>query len=142
AAPAWSQQLLGAAATDLDLKNYVKGIKSPTDIVILPDGRGVITLQGGDVLVVNNGMQSTAGHITTNTNNGEQGLLGVVADPKFATNHYLYFYADVGGTDDRHQILRYDLGADGKLGTKTVILGTGGPTPGIFGPANHNGGSI
>ncbi len=141
-APAWAQQLLGTAATELDMKDYAKGISNPTDIVIVPDGRGVITLQGGDVLVYTGGTKSTAGHITTNTNNGEQGLLGVVADPNFATNHYLYFYADVGGVDDRHQILRYDLTADGKLGTKTVLLGTGGVTPGIYGPANHNGGSM
>jgi glucose/arabinose dehydrogenase len=141
AAPAFAQQLVGPGATDLDMKDYAKGLGSPTDIVILPDGRGVITEQGGDVLLYTNGVKSTAGHITTNTNNGEQGLLGVVADPKFATNHYLYFYADVGGTDDRHQILRYTLD-NGQIGTKTVILGTGGPTPGIFGPANHNGGSM
>ena len=34
------------------------------------------------------------------------------------------------------------LGDDSKIGTPTVILGTGAPTPGILGPANHNGGGM
>src|SRR5258708_16965028 len=93
-APASAQTLSGAAATDLDLQTFAKGIAKPTDIAILPDGRGVITLQGGDVVVYTGGAKPTAGHITTNTNNGEQGLLGGVADTKFAAKHYLYFYAD------------------------------------------------
>src|SRR4051812_13288547 len=140
--PARAQQLMGAAATELDLKNYAKGLSKPTDIVILPDGRGVVTQQLGDVLVFAGGVKSTAGHLAVEQNNGEQGLLGVVADPNFATNHFLYFYADVGGRDDKHQVIRIVLGNDNKLGAQTVILGTGGPTPGIFGPANHNGGSL
>jgi glucose/arabinose dehydrogenase len=141
-APASAQNLIGAAATDLDLKNYAKGLSKPTDIVILPDGRGVVTQQLGDVLVFTNGVKSTAGHLPVEQNNGEQGLLGVVADPNFANNHYLYFYADIGAAANKHTIVRIVLGNDNMLGTQTVILGPGAPTPGIYGPANHNGGAM
>src|SRR5262249_6757289 len=110
-----------------------------------PDGRAVITLQGGDVVVFSPaGVKTAAGHIPVLPNgSGEQGLLGVVADPNYAANHYVYFYADVGTTsNDKHQIIRIVIGNDSLLGAQTVILGTGAPTPGIFGPANHNGGGM
>jgi glucose/arabinose dehydrogenase len=144
-----SAQSLDNAVTDLDLKTFAKGLNRPTDIAILPDGRAVITLQGGDVVVMTQaGAKTAAGHIPINAGDspnatGEQGLLGVIADPNYGTNHFVYFYADVGATaTDKHQILRYVIGTDSMLGTKTVLLGTGGVTPGIYGPANHNGGSI
>jgi Glucose / Sorbosone dehydrogenase len=132
----------GEPANSLDLTTYAKGLGKPTDIAVLADGRGVITQQLGDVIIIAGGVKSTAGHLAVEQNNGEQGLLGVIADPNFATNHYLYFYADVGATNDKHQIIRIVLGNDNKLGAQTVILGTGAPTPGIYGPANHNGGSM
>jgi glucose/arabinose dehydrogenase len=144
-----SAQSLDNAVTDLDLKTFAKGLNRPTDIAILPDGRAVIILQGGDVIVMTQaGAKTTAGHIPIKTGDspnatGEQGLLGVVADPNYATNHYVYFYADIGATAaDKHHILRYVIGTDSMLGAQTVLLGTGGVTPGILGPANHNGGSI
>jgi glucose/arabinose dehydrogenase len=139
---AHAQTLSAAAAAAFDMSTFAKGLSQPTDVVNLADGRTVITTRLGDVIIYVGGVKSTAGNIAVNPSDGEQGLLGVVADPNFATNHYLYFYADIGGTNDKHHILRYVLGANNTIGTQTVILGTGGVTPGILGPANHNGGSM
>ena len=39
-------------------------------------------------------------HIDVNTHGSEQGLLGIVPDPAFATNQYIYVYADKPGNTD------------------------------------------
>jgi glucose/arabinose dehydrogenase len=140
---AHGQTLSAAAGAAFDMVTFAKGLSQPTDVVNLADGRTVITTRLGDVIIYVGGVKSTAGHIAVNPLDGEQGLLGVVADPNFANNHYLYFYADIGATAaDKHHVLRYVLGANNTIGTQTVILGTGGTTPAILGPANHNGGSM
>ena len=118
----------GEPSNAFNMVSFAKGLSAPTDVVNLPDGRTVITQRLGDVVVYQAGAKSPAGHIAVNAGNGEQGLLGVVADPNFVNNHFLYFYADIGGTSDKHQILRFVLSADNLINAQTVILGTGAPT--------------
>ena len=130
--------LAGDAATDLDTMTIVDGLGSPTDIAILDGGaRLVVTQKGGDVAIVRPGMGQVDDHINVAPLHNEQGLLGVVADPNFAENHYLYFFADVGDAQNKHQIIRYVLGDDDSLTESMVIVGDG-----LYGPANHNGGGI
>ncbi|HKQ70833.1 MAG TPA: PQQ-dependent sugar dehydrogenase [Polyangiaceae bacterium] len=135
--------LTGAAQTDLQVAPLISGLSQPTDIAVTADGRAVIPQRRGQVIVFTAAKQKVdAGTITVNINNDEQGLLGVVLDPDFATNHFVYFFADVGANDSKHQVLRYVLGDDNKIVTRTVIMGDGAPTPGVLGDANHNGGTI
>jgi MYXO-CTERM domain-containing protein len=134
--------LAADAAAAFDAKVFQNGLSTPTDIAILPDGRAIIIQKGGDIATVPAaGGDPIEDHIDVNTDS-EQGLLGIVPDPNFATNQYIYVYADKPGSDtatrnNRHQILRYKFGADSKLGTKTVVLDMG-----LEGPANHDGGGI
>jgi glucose/arabinose dehydrogenase len=68
------------------------------------------------------------------------GLLGIVADPGFATNHYLYVYATMAGVAvaDANQVIRVVLGDDNKLTAerKAII------NKGLYGWNNHNGGGL
>jgi MYXO-CTERM domain-containing protein len=131
--------LTGEAAAAFDSKVFIDGLDQPTDLVVLPDGRVIIVQKSGDVLTFPAGsMDPVQDHINVSTNS-EQGLLGIVADPAFATNNYIYVYADSGpDQNNRHQIVRYKFGADNKLGTKTVVVdGTN-----LQAPANHDGGGI
>jgi glucose/arabinose dehydrogenase len=131
--------LAGDAATAFDSKLFLKGLTKPTDLTVLPDGRVIIIQKSGDLVTVSPADGKPIGdgdHIDVNTDS-EQGLLGIVADPNFATNQYIYVYADAGDVDNRHQIFRYKFGADSKLGTKTVVIDMG-----LRGPANHDGGGI
>jgi MYXO-CTERM domain-containing protein len=129
--------LAGDAATAFDSKVFQTGLATPTDLVVLPDGRVIITQKGGDLATFPAaGGDPIEDHIDVNTAS-EQGLLGIVADPNFATNQYIYVYADAGDTNNRHHVLRYKFGADSKLGTKTVVIDMG-----LRGPANHDGGGI
>ncbi len=130
--------LAGDAATAFDAKVFQMGLSQPTDLAVLPDGRVIIIQKAGDFATIPAaGGNPIEDHIDVSTAS-EQGLLGIVADPNFATNQYIYVYADNPNSQaDRHQILRYKFGADSKLGTKTVVLDMG-----LEGPANHDGGGI
>jgi glucose/arabinose dehydrogenase len=139
AAPASAATLAAAAAADLEIEPYIEGLASPTDVAVLPDGRVVVIEQAGNVYTkpVGDG-EPIEDRVTLTEDGGEQGLLGVVADPAFATNSFIYFYASAGADSaNRHQVQRYKLGADGKLSEKTVVVAMG-----LRGPANHNGGAL
>lgn len=141
AAPAQAATLAADAAAAFDGAAYVEGLGDATDAASLPDGRLVVIERSGNVYTKPVGAgEPLEAHVDVNAGHGEQGLLGVVADPAFATNQFLYFYASVGdGANgaNRHHILRYKLGADGKLtDMKTVV------SMGLNGPANHNGGAL
>ena len=66
------------------------------DLTTLPDGRLLVAAQDGQVWVIAaNGTTVSAPAVTLTglCRSGEQGLLGVEADPAFAGNHYIYVYA-------------------------------------------------
>lgn len=132
-----------APAPALAFQEIVTGLREPTDLAFLPDGRMVICEKGGAVrLRAADGSLSTAGRFPVDARS-EKGLLGVVVHPAFSANRLLFFYysrADAaGGSDlDRHRVVSIALGTDGKLdaATETVRLG------GLRGPANHDGGAL
>lgn len=74
----------------------VAAVAAPTALAFTPDGRILVTSQGGDLHVV------TPGGVLLGTpalslgarvcSNGERGLLGVAVDPAFAANRFIYLY--------------------------------------------------
>jgi glucose/arabinose dehydrogenase len=80
----------------------VTDVGAPTAIAFVPDGRMLITSQGGELRVFQSGALVTTPALSFNTNStgsepkicpgGEQGLLGVAVDPLFATNNYIYLF--------------------------------------------------
>jgi MYXO-CTERM domain-containing protein len=139
----------GDAADAFTSTVLADGLSQPTDMAELPDGRVVVTQRLGDVAVVNtNGDIVEAGHITVSPDFQEQGLLGVIADPDFATNNLLYFYASVEPSDvkNKHKVYKIKLGADGKLdAARDTVISMGlrassMSSDGGFG--NHNGGGL
>src|SRR6185295_7864217 len=88
------------SSSDFNITSYVTGVTSPTDIAFTPDGRAVVTLKGGGVVVrtaagtlvrINGVFTAEIGSPFPVDIESEKGLLGVVADPDFATNQRLYF---------------------------------------------------
>jgi MYXO-CTERM domain-containing protein len=132
--------LSAEAAAAFDVKVVTPtNLPLSTDVAVLPDGRLVVTQKNGDVLTFPAGsLVSTKEHIEVEDNHDERGLLGVVIDPNFATNQYIYFYASMtNDQNNRHQVLRYKLSADSKLSDQKILVSMG-----LMGPANHNGGAI
>jgi MYXO-CTERM domain-containing protein len=139
ASPARALTLSATATPDLDATIAAEGLGEPTDVGVLPDGRIVVIERQGNVKTFTLGMDDPVqDHIDVDSSHNERGLLGLVIDPDYAKTQFIYVYASQGNdADNRQKILRYKLGADGKLSGLTPVV-----TMGLMGPANHNGGGI
>lgn len=144
ATPSRALTLASAAATDFDAVVVADSLNNPTDVEELPDGRIIVIEREGAVKTYTPGMEDPVedkvpvNKASNMLANGEQGLLGVVADPDFATNSFVYFYSSAGSDDNnRQKVLRYKMGADSKLSDMKPVIDMG-----LWGPMNHNGGAL
>jgi glucose/arabinose dehydrogenase len=106
----------GVTAVDAELKEPVK-------LTVSKAGDVYIAERGGNIKVWKNGTLTTIGKINVfsqgklphpSQNNNENGLVGIVLDPNFATNKWIYTdYTPLVG--NFQNISRWTLGADGKL---------------------------
>jgi glucose/arabinose dehydrogenase len=82
--------VLPAGFTDSTL---VAGLAGPTSMTFSPDGRLFVAEKGGSLRVVDQGVLQPAPFLTVpvNTRN-ERGLDGVVLDPNFGQNGFVYVY--------------------------------------------------
>ncbi len=128
---------------------YVTGAASPTDIAFSGDGRALVTMKAGSILIRHaNGTTATIGYPFPGTldTDSEKGLLGVVADTAVAQNRAFYFYVSNGTTTaDKHRVYRAVLGASTDtlaVDATPIIAASRGNGPGLEGPANHDGGGL
>jgi glucose/arabinose dehydrogenase len=85
------------------------GLTSPTSMSVLPDGRVLVVQQDGVIrMIKNDALLAAAFHTVPNVDaSNEHGCLGVVPDPSFASNKFVYLYCTIKvGADDRNRILR------------------------------------
>ena len=97
------------------------GLTSPTSMAVMPDGRVLVVQQNGIVRIIKNDALLAANfHAFANVDStNERGCLGVVPDPAFATNHYVYFYCStVVGSVSRNRVIRVTEAAD------TIVAGS------------------
>lgn len=120
-----------------------RGLSSPTAMAFAPDGRLVITEQGGTArLVVRGVLQSDPFASLTVDSVGERGLLGIAFHPDFVTNGFVYFYHTVpaAGTAAAHnRVTRFTaIGdrVDPLSATPILILEN------LTARTNHNGGAL
>src|SRR5262245_66153013 len=73
------------------------GLSGPTATAFLPDGRMLITEQGGALKLFDGIMTTTLGTIAV-CSSSEMGLLGVAVDPSFGTNGLIYLYRTKQGS--------------------------------------------
>ncbi len=129
----------------------VATLPAPTGLAWTPDGRMLVTQQAGLLRVVRDGaLKPTPALDLTGSdcNNSERGLLSVVVDPAFATNHYVYLY----WTNNAHnscemntpaapenRVARYVLGDDDLIDQATeLVIVDHIPSPN----GNHNAGDL
>lgn len=118
----------------------VTGVPNPTDVADLPDGRLLITSQGGELWVVaTNGTRVATPALDLAVCNGsEQGLLGVEVDPEFATNSYVYVFYTLDSGGCRNRVVRYTLtGNTVNAGSATVLIDNM-----LSNASNHEGGDV
>ncbi len=78
-----------------------EGLEYPTNIIVLPDERIVLTEQTGKTLIFNsNGTLLNTIQLPDNYFEEGAGLLGLTADPQFDSNHFLYLYYTYTNNDN------------------------------------------
>lgn len=128
--------------------NYVTGATTATDTAFAADGRVIVTLKGGQIVIRKvDGTKVVLANPFRDTvdTESEKGLLGVVADPDVANNSAFYFFVSNGATDaDKHRVYRAVLTAANTLTVNLtpIIAAELGVGPGLEGPANHDGGGM
>jgi glucose/arabinose dehydrogenase len=142
---------LPAGFTDTNLF----AVGGPTSIAFTPDGRMLITTQGGTLRVYQSGALLATPAITFGSggapaicSNSERGLLSVAVDPNFTANNYIYFYytfnkfascaANVA-TSPVNRVARFTLPGTNVISPATqLVLIDNIPSPN----GNHNGGDL
>jgi glucose/arabinose dehydrogenase len=87
---------------------FVAAVGAPTALAFTPDGRLLVTSQGGDLRVVKpDGVLTTALSLGARvcSNMRERGLLGVAVDPAFASNHFIYLFYTFNSNNNTCPIL-------------------------------------
>jgi glucose/arabinose dehydrogenase len=116
--------------------NHVTGLSAATAIAQLPDGRLLITEQGGTLRVWNGSSLATMLTLAVDSQ-GERGLLGVTPHPNFVSNGFIYVYYTTtsGGTHNR--VSRFTVSGN-TAGSEVQIVNL----PALSSATNHNGGAL
>ncbi len=83
---------------------------NPMSLTIAPDGRVFYVQRGGEVKVYNpaDSSVSLAGDIPVTTEH-EDGLLGIVLDPNFENNNWVYLFYSPEGSEPKQHVSRFTL---------------------------------
>jgi glucose/arabinose dehydrogenase len=127
-------------SSSLDVSVLAEGLDTPWAIDFAPDGRIFITERPGRIRIVQEGRLQTQPWFTLEAvESGESGLLGLVLDPQFDRNGFVYAaytYRTADGHLQNRLIRLRDAQADGKGVVDKILL------DGIMGAANHDGGRV
>jgi len=117
---------------------YVKGLRVPWAMDIAPDGKIFVSERIGNIRVINNGVLMPTPWISLDVAAvGEGGLLGLVLDPDFNTNGYVYVaytYRDESGNLKNRLVRLRNTGTGGVM--DAILL------DGINGNTIHDGGRV
>jgi glucose/arabinose dehydrogenase len=117
-------------------------VSSPTDVTFAPDGRMLVTSQGGSLRVYG-GAGALLGTTTIPSaqicSNSERGLLGVATDPLFLSNGYVYlFYTHETAGGCFNRVSRFTMSGQTFAMATELVLVDNMPSP----AGNHNAGDV
>ncbi|MGK6350399.1 PQQ-dependent sugar dehydrogenase [Parapedobacter sp. DT-150] len=119
----------GGAGTKPDSSRYTRvvlteGLDEPMQMAILPGGDVLFVERKGGVKLYKQGSGDLKAIANFSVFSGiEDGLLGVVMDPGYEKNHWVYFYYAVAGEKAVSRLSRFEFRNDSLLqATETVIL--------------------
>jgi len=145
----------GAAALPSDFEDVVvASVAVPTALAFTPDGRLLITTQGGQLRVYQNGALVATPALDLGSRlctNSERGLLGVAVDPNFAANNFIYLYytfnkfntcptgQPTNASNPVNRVARFVLAANNTVSVSSEVI----LIDNIISPnGNHNGGDL
>ena len=116
--------------------NHVGGLNAATAIAQLPDGRLLITEQGGTLRVWNGSSLGTMLTLAVDSQ-GERGLLGVTPHPNFASNGFIYvYYTTTQNPNPHNRISRFTVSGNTASSEQILV-----DLPALS-ATNHNGGAL
>ncbi|MFN8395750.1 MAG: PQQ-dependent sugar dehydrogenase [Bacteroidia bacterium] len=119
-------------------EDYVVGLNQPTDLRFAPDGRIFVTEKGGKVRIVEDGVLLDQAFYQVQTQVPyERGLDGIVLDPDFENNGYVYLYHTLPDVDQNRVIRVTAAGNTAIPGSEVEIIRFD-----TLWAAFHNGGSM
>ncbi len=121
----------------------VASVGLPTALAFTPDGRLLITTQGGTLRIYQGGVLLATPALSFASNQictaSEQGLLGVAVDPAFAANNFIYLFYTAETPTCVNRVSRYTLPAGNVIDPATqLVLIDNMPSP----AGNHNAGDL
>ncbi|HWY37292.1 MAG TPA: PQQ-dependent sugar dehydrogenase [Bacteroidia bacterium] len=117
----------------LKLEVFIKNLQIPWGMAFLPNGDFLFCERPGDINLSKKGWPDYNLIMFRQVKASEGGLLGLVIDPDYNNNHYVYIYETV--SDTVNQLVRLIMNND-QLTQDKVILGN---IPASF---NHDGGGL
>jgi glucose/arabinose dehydrogenase len=104
-------------------QQIAEGLASPTALTALPDGRLLVVQQTGVIRTVKDDvlLPESYWEVPNVDSTFERGCLGVVADPNYETNHYVYAYCTIkGDSTSNNHVLRVTE-VDGRADPSSIL---------------------
>lgn len=133
------RQLLTSVPAGFTVTTLVGGLSAPTAEDIAPDGRIFVAEQGGNVRVVQNGKLLAQPFLSLTVDSQvERGVIGIVLDPNFESNHFVYVYYTTDTPVTHNRLSRFTESNNVAVhGSEHVLLDLDPLHAG-----NHNGGGL
>ncbi len=105
-----ARQLLTSLPVGFTEVQVATGIDRPTDFEIAPDGRIFVAEKLGDVRLIQNGQLQEENVLELDVvSSGEHGLVGIVLDPNFQENGYLYAFYTTDDVTLHNRVSRFTI---------------------------------
>jgi glucose/arabinose dehydrogenase len=105
-------------------QQLAQNLDSPTALDVLPDGRILVAQQNGVLraIAANGGGSQVLYTFGSVNSQGERGLLGLVVDPQFASNGFVYAYYTTNSGGLHNRISRLRIEGSQVVGGETVVF--------------------
>jgi len=135
-----TRTLLTVLAQGFSEETLASGLNRPTAMQFAPDGRLFVAEQDGDVRVIKGSTLVSTHVLDVPVDNAvERGIVGIVVDPNFSTNHWLYIYWTAKTPTTHNRVSRFTLNGDVADPASRVDLLD---LPTLTGSQGHNGGAM
>jgi len=128
--PAIAQQTL--APKHIKISVFIKNLQNPWGMAFLPNGDFLFLERNGNINLLKKGAADYNLIMFRNVQVSEGGLLGLAIDPDFDSNHYIYIYETIIGSN---HLVRLKLENDVLTQDQIIISG-------IPSANNHDGGAL
>jgi glucose/arabinose dehydrogenase len=104
-------------------RQVADGLMSPTALTSLPDGRLLVVQQNGVIRTLQDDVLLAESYweVPDVDSTFERGCLGIVPDPAFETNHYVYAYCSIKGESTSNNHVLRVTEVDGRADPSTLV---------------------